>query len=71
MRVYKCDHCGKLVRWSDMYEIKMQTFLPCKPWHTKHVCKECYRSMCKWFKDPDTKELCSYFSDSNAKEECE
>ena len=47
MRVYKCDNCGKFVRWRDMYKIKMQYFPPFDFVSTKHLCKECYRILCE------------------------
>ena len=71
MRIYKCDRCGKYVRIWDIYEIKMQFVPPFCPNRTKQLCEECYRILCEWFKDPETKELRELFGDPKAKEESE
>lgn len=71
MRVYKCDHCGKFVRWRDLYKIEMQLFPPFTFVSTKHLCDECYRILCEWLKDPVADELRELFTDPKAKEENE
>lgn len=71
MRVYKCDHCGKFVRWRDLYKIEVQPFPPFAFVSTKHLCGECYRILCEWLQDPDEKELCALLGDPKAKEESE
>ena len=68
MRVYKCDHCGKFVKWRYLYKIEMQAFPPFAFVSTKHLCKECYRILCEWIQDPDEKELCALLGDPAAKE---
>lgn len=56
MRVYKCDHCGKYMRWSDSYEIEMEILPPFIFTRTKHLCKDCYSILCEWLSDPKAKE---------------
>lgn len=71
MRVYKCDHCGRYIRWRELYKIEMQVFPPFNLASTKHLCDQCYRILCEWLQDPDEKELCELLSDPKAKEEGE
>ena len=71
MRVYKCDRCGKYIRWRELYKIEMQVFPPLNLASTKHLCKQCYRILCEWLQDPDEKELCELLNYPKAKEEDE
>lgn len=71
MRVYKCDHCGKLASWIDMCKIEMQIFPPFSFVSTKHLCKECYHILCEWIKDPYENNLHALLCDPKAMKENE
>lgn len=69
MRIYKCDHCGKFIKWSNLHRIEMYPFQLFNV--SKHLCDECYRILCEWLKDPLADELRELFNDTKAKEESE
>ena len=60
MRVYKCDRCGKYIKWMDRYSLKMQEYLvdDSQPvmYENKNLCTECNQALCEWFDDPKAKE---------------
>ena len=71
MRVYKCDHCGKFIKWSNLHRIEIQVFPPFAFVSTNHLCKDCYRILRELIKEPDGNELRALLENPKAKKESE
>ena len=69
MRVYRCDGCGKHVKWKDSYKIEIQAFPPFSFASEKHLCDRCCRILCGWLKAPGDEEPRELLGYSEKKEE--
>ena len=59
MRVYKCDRCGKHIKWMDRYALDVQEYLvdDSQPvlYEKRYLCTKCKCAFDEWFDDPKAK----------------